>query len=265
MERTFYMLLAYDGTDFHGWQSQPGLRTVQGVLEESLQRVARHRVELVGSGRTDAGVHAAGQVASFVTICPLPPDRLRYAIGARLPEDVAVVALREVSPEFHATRSAVSKLYRYRIHNTPHRPVEQLTQRYTYHYWRKLDLHKMRTASRHFIGEMDFSAMAARGGERESMVRTVLRCDIRRREREVRISVEGKGFLYNQVRNMVGTLLEVGRGRWEPDRVREILAGKERAQAGPTVPARGLSLQWVRYPAELMNPPEVENATETRP
>ncbi|MFQ5414402.1 MAG: tRNA pseudouridine(38-40) synthase TruA [Phycisphaerae bacterium] len=255
MSRTIYLRVAYDGTEFHGWQRQPGLRTVQGVLEASARRVTRHDLELVGSGRTDAGVHASGQVASFVTTCAMPVAALRQALGARLPDDMSVVAAHEVDPGFHATRSAVSKLYTYRVYNTPARPVQRLVQRYTYHCWHRLDVARLRRAAAHMIGEMDFSALASKGRPRETMVRTVYRCDVERFGNEVRISVEGSGFLYNQVRNMVGTLLEVGRGRWAPDHVREILATRDRAHAGPTAPARGLCLRWVRYPGRLLAAP----------
>lgn len=255
VERILSLLVAYDGTEFYGWQQQPGLRTVQGILEQALRRVARHQVDLVGSGRTDSGVHAAGHVSSFVTTCPLAPEKLRHAVGSRLPKDISVTAVREVAREFHATLSAVSKLYRYRIHNAQGRPVEHQRQPYAYHYWEPMDLDRMRAGARHFVGEMDFSAMANAGPARETMVRRVLRCDIDRHLDEIRIDVEGTGFLYKQVRNMVGTLLNVGRGHWEPDRVAEILASRDRAAGGATAPARGLCLMWVRYPAELMNPP----------
>jgi tRNA pseudouridine38-40 synthase len=255
MLRTIYLLVAYDGTDFHGWQQQAGLRTVQGVLEQAVRRVVRHQADLVGCGRTDAGVHAAGHVSSFDTTCELAADRLRHAVGARLPKDVSVIQLRFVQPGFDARRDAISKLYRYRIHNAEGRPVEHVTQRYTYHFWHPLDLDAMRAASRDFVGEKDFSALAGQGDTRESKVRTVLRCDVERHYDEIRIDVEGKGFLYNQVRNMVGTLIEVGRGHWEPDYVAEILASGDRAKAGPTAPAPGLCLQWLRYPASRLRPP----------
>jgi tRNA pseudouridine38-40 synthase len=254
MQRTFRLLIAYDGTEFHGWQRQPGLRTVQGVLEESARRVCRHEVDLIGSGRTDAGVHAVGQAASLTTTCEIPPRRLRHALGARLPHDVSIFALHEARRDFHATRSAVSKLYRYRVHNVSGRPVEHLTQRYTYHFWSRIDFDRMGEAARHFVGTQDFTSMAARGGMRENMVRTVLRCDIERHHEEVRFHIEGSGFLYNQVRNMVGTLLDVGRGRWPAEYVREILDAKDRTLAGPTAPACGLCLQWVRYPPEMLVP-----------
>ena len=254
MERNIYLLVAYDGTEFHGWQNQPGLRTVQGVLEQAIRRAVRHQVGLAGSGRTDAGVHAAGHVGSFRTQSELSPDKLRHSIGSRLPKDVSIEALHDVHPDFNATRSAISKLYRYRIFNAERRPVERLAQRYAYHFWQPLDVQRMRAGATHFVGERDFSAMAASGGERESMVRSVFRCDVERHFDEIRIDVEGGGFLYKQVRNMVGTLINVGRGAWGPGQVAEILAGRDRSKAGPTVPARGLCLQWVRYPPGLLAP-----------
>ena len=254
MLRTIYLLVAYDGTDFHGWQNQPGWRTVQSVLEQSLRRVVRHDLEVIGCGRTDAGVHAAGHVNSFTTTCEIPVDRLRHAIGSRLPEDIAIVDVRHVHPTFSARRSAISKLYRYRIHNARGRPVERRTQRSTYHYWHPLDVERMQAAARHFVGEKDFRAMTPKRTIRESMVRDVLRCDIERHHAEVRIDVEGTGFLYNQVRNMVGTLVEVGRGYWRPEHVAEILDSRDRSNAGPTAPARGLCLQWVRYPPQVLRP-----------
>jgi tRNA pseudouridine38-40 synthase len=200
-------------------------------------------------------------VAGFVTTHDLPPDKLRHAIGSRLPDDVAILAARQVHPAFHATHSALTKLYRYRIHNAEGRPVERRTQRMAYHFWHSLDIERMRQAAVYFVGEMDFTAMTATGTVRESMVRTVLRCDVERHLDEVRIAVEGTGFLHKQVRNMVGTLVEVGCGRWEPQRVGEILASRDRRQAGPTAVARGLCLQWVRYPPHLLMCPEQTRAT----
>ena len=262
MQRTIYLRIAYDGTEFHGWQRQPGLRTIQGVLEQSIMRVVRHPCDLIGSGRTDAGVHASGHVASFRTSCPLPESKFRHAIGSRLPEDVAVAELREVHPDFHATADAVSKLYRYRIFHSQSRPVEHLVQRYVHHIWQPLDIEPMTQAARLFVGTKDFRAFAASGCVRRSTIRTVFRCDIQRRLDEIRIEVEGDGFLYNQVRIMVGTLLNIGRGYWQPDRVEEILAGGDRANAGPTAPARGLCLRWVRYPPAKLSPISIAAAPD---
>lgn len=261
MDRTLKLLIAYDGTEFHGWQFQPGLRTVQGELIQAARRVLRHQVTLRGSGRTDAGVHAAGQVASLRTSSAIPADNVRRAIGSRLPKDMSVIDVQEVHPDFDATSSSVSKLYRYRIHNSPHRPVCAHTQRYAYHFWHPLEWEVMRDAARSFVGEMDFSSMAGAGCVRETMVRRVIRCDVHRHLDEVRVDVQGTGFLYNQVRNMVGTLIEVGRGHWNPEKVAEILASGDRTQAGPTAPARGLCLQWVEYPARLLSPPVPAAAT----
>ncbi len=255
MVRRVALVVAYDGTEFHGWQQQePGIRTVQEVLEQSARRALRHQVAFLGSGRTDRGVHAAGHVCSFDTTSDLSPYRMRHAMGSRLPKDVTIVAVRDVHPTFHATRSAVSKLYRYRIHNTLGRPVERSVQPYAYHYWHALDVELMRRGARYFVGEQDFSAMAATGTVRETMVRRVLRCDVERHLDEIRIDVEGTGFLYKQVRNMVGTLINVGLGRWAPEHIAEILESKKRANAGATAPARGLCLRWVRYPAHLLRP-----------
>ena len=254
MLRRIYMRIAFDGTEFHGWQRQAGVRTVQEVLETTMARVLRHPVKLIGSGRTDAGVHAAGHVEGFATDHQMPAEKMRHAIGSRLPGDLSVVDIRDVHPAFHATKSAISKLYRYRIHNHRNRPVERFTQRYAYHYWHPLDVDRMQVAARHFVGEMDFSALAPTGTVRETMVRTVVVCHVERHLDEIRIDVEGDGFLYNQVRNMVGTLIEVGRGRWAPDHVVDILSSRDRSQAGPTAPALGLCLGWVRYPPHLLRP-----------
>jgi tRNA pseudouridine38-40 synthase len=254
MERNIKLHIAYDGTHFHGWQHQPSLRTVQGEIEEITRRVARHPLTVRGSGRTDAGVHARGQVANFRTTCDIPVENLRRAIGSRLPRDISVIDVHEVHADFVASASASSKLYRYRIYASAARPVENMAQRYCYHCWRPLDVARMREAARHFVGTMDFSAMASAGCERETKVRTVLRCDVHRHLEEIRVDVEGTGFLYNQVRNMVGTLIEIGRGHWPVERLPEILAGKARSAAGPTAPAQGLCLQWVRYPAHLLSP-----------
>ena len=254
MERNLRLLIAYDGTDFHGWQRQPELRTIQGEIEQAAQRVVRHPVALRGSGRTDAGVHARGQVANFLTTCGIPADNLRRAIGSRLPRDISLRELDEVHRDFAASASALSKLYRYTLFNSPRRPVDRMQQRYCYHCWHQLDLGRLAAAAAHFVGDMDFSAMASAGCVRQSMVRTVYRCDVHKRLDEIRIDVEGNGFLYNQVRNMVGTLIEVGRGRWPVDKIPTILAGMDRSQAGPTAPANGLCLCWVRYPAHLLTP-----------
>lgn len=247
MERTLKLVLAYDGTDFHGWQRQAGVRTVQGAAQEVIQRVVRHPVDLVGASRTDAGVHARGQVAHLRTSCTIPDRNLLLAIGHRLPEDVGLVSLERAPEGFHAIRDARRKLYRYTIYNSPQRPVLDLCQRYAWHVWHDLDIERMQQAAGSLVGTHDFAAFASSGHGREQTVRTVRRIDVQRCGPFVRIDVEGDGFLYNQVRNMAGTLVEIGRGRWPPQRAAEALASRDRRQAGPTAPAHGLCLESVRY------------------
>ncbi|MBN1347313.1 MAG: tRNA pseudouridine(38-40) synthase TruA [Phycisphaerae bacterium] len=258
MERNVKLVIAYDGTDFHGWQRQPSLRTVQGTIEQAARRVLRHQVEVLGSGRTDAGVHAAGQVANFRTTSQVPIQNMRRAIGSRLPKDVTIVSACEVPMSFDAIKSSRGKLYRYRVHCAEGRPVERQLQRQTYHFWQRLAIEPMRQGARYLMGRQDFRAMATQGSPREHTIRTVTGIHIHRHYDEVRFDVQGRGFLYNQVRNMVGTLIEVGRGHWPPERVAEIMASGDRSQAGPTTPARGLCLQWVRYDLEILR--RVENA-----
>lgn len=257
MERNLKLVVAYDGTDFHGWQRQPEFRTVQGELEAAAKRVLRHPLALRGSGRTDSGVHARGQVANVRSSCPIPTKNLRHAIGGRLPKDISLLDVSEVHPDFDSILSATCKCYRYRIHNHSRRSVDRLSQRYTYHCWNELDVERMHAAAFYFIGTMDFSAMAGAGCERATMVRTVLRCDVHRHLDEIRIDVVGKGFLYHQVRNMAGTLIEIGRGFWPIEKLPEILESKNRDNAGPTMPAEGLSLQWVQYPSHLLQPTSI--------
>ncbi len=248
MDRNFKLVLAYDGTDFHGWQRQVGVRTVQAELEAVLQRVLRHPLHLAGASRTDAGVHAHGQVANVVTSSSIPVENLARALGSRLPADTALVSAAVVPLEFRASRDACGKLYRYRIFNARRRPVETLAQRYVWHVWHPLDLDRMCAAAAALVGTHDFAAFAGRGSPRPSTVRTIHRLGLERHSDEVWIDVEGDGFLYNQVRNVVGTLVEVGRGHWLPERVTEILASRDRTQAGPTALPQGLCLEWVRYP-----------------
>lgn len=264
MPRNIFLQVAYDGTDFHGWQSQPGQRTVQGVLEDTLQHIVRHPLLLHGCGRTDSGVHAKGHVSHFFTDATLPADRLWHALSSRTPKDLAVIALHEAHSNFHARRSALSKLYRYRIVHSRIRPVGQRMHRYAYHCWDPLDMEKMREAARHFVGEMDFSSMTPRKIVRESMVRRVFRLEIERHLDEIRIDVEGDGFLYKQVRSMVGTLLEVGRGRLAPDDIKDIIQSRDRESAGPTAEPKGLCLEWVRYPSGVLATP-VERTNDHGP
>lgn len=266
MTRTIRITLAYDGTDFHGWQRQPNVRTVQQEVEQAVIRIVRHPTSVLGASRTDAGVHAQGQVACFRTESEIPPRGLANAIAHRLPEDIALVQLRECSDGFHPSRDALGKLYRYRIFNSALRPASRNARRDSWHVWYALDAARMAAAAARMIGTHDFAGFQSAGNPRASTIRTVRRVQVRRRFDELLIDVEGDGFLYNQVRNMVGTLYEIGRGHWPVERIDEILATGDRRRAGRTAPAAGLCLQWVRYgAAPLVDEQELPPACEPAP
>jgi tRNA pseudouridine38-40 synthase len=248
MERNVKLVLAYEGTGFHGWQRQAGVRTVQGELEEVLRSLWGEPVELRGASRTDAGVHARGQVAAALMRASIPVENLARAIGDRLAADVALLHASEAARDFHPARDARGKLYRYRVCNAKCGPVADLAARFAWHVRYPLDLDRMRAAAAGFVGTHDFAGFESQGSPRQATVRTVWRVGLRRHGQDILCDVEGDGFLYNQVRNMIGTLVEIGRGRWPPERVSEILAAGDRQLAGPTTPAQGLCLQWVRYP-----------------
>ena len=245
--RNIKLIVGYDGSNYHGWQIQvPGLPTVQGTLKATIERVVRHPIILHGTSRTDARVHAAGQVANFHTERDLPPDRLRSAINSRCPPDISVRHACLVPDNFHASFRAKSKLYRYRVYNAGDRPVELVNK--CYHCWRDLDVEKMSRAARALLGPHDFAAFASSSTRRiVTTERELFRCQVYSHAPQVIFDIEGDGFLYNMVRNIVGTLLEIGRGRWPVECIDEILASKDRQRAGPTAPAPGLTLQWVKY------------------
>lgn len=249
MTRTIRMTLAYHGGGFHGWQRQPGYRTVQEEVEQTVIRIIRHPTSVMGASRTDAGVHALGQVASFRTDGPIPLRGLQNAIAHHLPDDIALVQIQEAGASFHPSRDARGKLYRYRIFSAVERPVSRQRSGVAWHVWYALDTARMQAAAAKMIGRHDFAGFQSAGNPRASTVRTVRRVHVRRRFDEVLIDVEGDGFLYNQVRNMVGTLYEIGRGHWPVERVDEILVTSDRRLAGPTAPPEGLCLQWVKYDA----------------
>jgi tRNA pseudouridine38-40 synthase len=244
---TFRFVLEYDGTDFEGWQSQPeGHRTVQDTLETALQRVTGMSVRVVAAGRTDAGVHAEGQVASAEietrVVCP----ELQRALNTILPRDLAVVGLEERPGGFHAQHDARSKLYRYRIWNGSW--PSPLRDRRNHWLRAPLDVAAMGEAAHYFEGRHDFASLQTSGSEVHDTVRTLYRVDVKGGPGgEIRIEVEGSGFLRHMVRTLVGILLEVGRGRLEPASVPPLLAARDRGAAPPTAPARGLTLVRVDY------------------
>ena len=249
----FRLLIEYDGTEFEGWQEQPGEhRTIQGCLRSALTQLARgsQTVALVGAGRTDAGVHARGQVAHATLDTRLTPVELWPALNALLPSDIAGRGLAPESPEFHARRDARGKRYRYRLWTKPVRAP--LLGRFVHHLPVRLDLAAMRSAARAFEGRHDFLSLCAAGSRPTSTVRALSRVALAEAgEGELVIEVDGDGFLRHMVRNLVGTLLEVGQGRREADSIPELIAGRERSAAGPTAPARGLELVCVDYGRRL--------------
>jgi tRNA pseudouridine38-40 synthase len=243
--RNLRLLVEYDGTDFAGWQRQDGQRTVQGCLEEAVQVMTGVATFVRGAGRTDAGVHALGQVANFRTDARIPAPGFLRGLNSQLPPDVAVLELAEAPDAFDARWAARGKLYRYQIWNHPVRSPSRA--RTSWHFRAPLDLHAMRTAAARLQGEHDFAAFRASDCERRTTVRLLRRLDLDRRGALITVEVDGTAFLKHMVRILVGTLVAVGRGQLTADDVDRILAARDRTRAGVTAPSRGLTLVRVDY------------------
>jgi len=250
--RNFRLSIEYDGTDFNGWQVQgQGCRTVQGEIERALKTIFGKKIILIGAGRTDAGVHALAHVSNFKVTTRLDAPTLQKALNAHLPPDIAVIGVDEVRLKFHAQFDAKGKIYRYTILNRSYRNAQE--RRFVHHFPYKLNLIRMKAAARYLVGRHDFrSFMATDSAQRETLPtkdtkRTIGRIDIRRQGDLVSIEIEGDGFLYKMVRNIVGVLLEVGTKRLEPTSVKTLLAQKDRKFVSPTAPAQGLCLVKVIY------------------
>ena len=245
--QTLRLVIQYDGTAFEGWQIQDGdrpARTVQGLLRDAAAQITGQPARIRGAGRTDAGVHAWGQIASLRVESKLTPARMLGALNARLPADVAVLDCQLVAADWDALRAARAKHYRYQIWNGRVRSPLRAAR---WHWVREgLDVGAMRAGAEFFVGRQDFAAMQASGSSVKTTVRNLTRCDLTGAGGgEIILDVEGEGFLRHMVRNLAGTLIEVGRGRWQPDTVREILNSLDRGQAGPTAPAHGLAMMRV--------------------
>lgn len=247
----YKLLIQYDGTDFHGWQSQDGLRTVQGELERALSLIEGRGVNLYGSGRTDAGVHAEGQVASVEIHREIAPEKLRAAINGNVAKDVRVLKAAVAAPEFHARYSALEKTYVYRIVNAP--VMSPFWLRYAHHEARAFDLERMQQAAGSFLGKHDWTAFSAAQSDVEDRVRTITRLEISERVEErsrsplVEIRISADGFLRYMVRAIAGTLMSVGRGELDKDDVQEAIDDGVRPTVAATAPACGLTLLSVRY------------------
>lgn len=263
--RNFRILVAFDGSGYHGWQIQKNHPTIQGVLSSAIQKITNESVNLIGSGRTDAGVHARGLVANFKTSTSIEPAILVRALNSILPRDIRVLSARTMPLDFHARLHALSKTYRYQIYRGPVMPPHMARDHYHFSY--PLDLPAMEAASKHFLGEHDFAAFAAYsgrrarpgnsskaatklkriGGRKMGTKRRITLCTLRRTGYRLVLTVEGDGFLHHMVRNMVGTLLEIGRGQMTIREFRDLFKLCDRNLAGFTAPAHGLVLIRVRY------------------
>ncbi len=243
--RKIKLTVQYDGSRYSGWQVQPGKRTIQAELVEAVSNLVGVRTFVHGASRTDAGVSALGQVALFEIDSPVPTENFPQAINDRLPPNIVVIAAEEAPPKFDLLGDVKSKLYRYTIYTGRHRPVLRLNQ--CWHIPKKLDEAAMSRAAKMLIGTKDFKSFATAKDRREETVRTIFRCNVTAEDKWIYIDIEGDGFLYNMVRNIVGTLVEVGRGRWQPEKITEILEARDRTAAGPIAPAQGLCLMWIKY------------------
>jgi tRNA pseudouridine38-40 synthase len=244
--RNLKLTIRYDGTDFSGWQTQPGKRTVQETVEKAITEITREaRVRLNCSGRTDAGVHAVGQVANVYTASKLGCDVLLKGVNAKLPEDVAVRELVEVPQSFCANKDAVRKMYRYVVQDG--RIPDPFLRRYAWFVRQHLDADAMARASRCLVGRHDFRCFETEWPNRLSSVRTITHLSVTRSDECVWIEVEANGFLYNMVRAIAGSLVQVGRGFWPETQIADVLSAMDRRLAGPTAPPQGLFLMRVTY------------------
>jgi tRNA pseudouridine38-40 synthase len=258
--RNIKLVIEYDGTKFAGWQTQrktPACRqagqvtrrksqvTIQETIENALQGILQKKVKVIASGRTDAGVHALGQVANFKTDTKIPALNLKRALNSYLPADIVIKSAEDEGPDFHSRFDAKSKKYRYDILNRAYPPA--LLKNRVYFYYYPLDIELMQKASRSLLGRHDFKAFQASGRPVEDAVRTIKKIRISRKNDLISIEIEADGFLYNMVRNIVGTLIEIGRGKFPSGSLKKIMWSKNRSLAGPTVPACGLYLSEVKY------------------
>ena len=247
--RKIKLIIGYDGTHYHGWQIQPGYSTLQETLCQAATSLVGRKTHVHGASRTDAGVHALGQSGLIEVAGPIPTENFPKALTDRLPKDIAVTDACEVDRRFDLIGDVTRKLYRYTLCVSKPRPV--LMTRYCWHLPDSIDIGAMQQAARHLVGEQNFKSMASGADARQSAMRTLFRCDVTEEiegmNHWVRVDVEGNGFLYNMARNIVGTLVDIGHGRWGADHMPAILKAQDRSAAGQLAPARGLCLMWIKY------------------
>lgn len=242
--RNLKLTIQYDGTKYCGWQKQPNSSGIQGTIEYAIYEITKEKVNIIGSGRTDAGVHALGQVANFKTNSNIPAARIPDALNAKLPKDISIIDCQEVSDDFHSRYSATGKIYRYLIYNKPYR--SPLYKDISYHVRYDLDIEKMRVEAQSLLGTHEFKGFMSSGSSVKDTVRTIHNISIEDSGDLIVLEVEGNGFLYNMVRIIVGTLVDIGRGRIDKP-LEEIIASQDRGEAGHTAPAHGLFLKKVHY------------------
>lgn len=243
--RNIKLIIEYDGKGFNGWQKQPDRLNIQGEIEKAIEETTGEKVDLTASGRTDAGVHSLGQTANFKTDSKIPTEKFAKAINSRLKKSIVIKSAEEVDEKFHSRYSVKSKTYRYIINNSENGTA--IYRGLEYHVPMKLDYEKMNEAIKYFIGEHDFKAFKASGTSSKSSVRKILDGNVRKEGERVIIEVTGTGFLYNMVRIISGTLLDVGLGKIKPEDIPSIIESKDRTKAGKTLPAHGLYLLQVNY------------------
>ena len=243
--RNIKLIIEYDGKGFNGWQKQPDRLNIQGEIEKAIEEITGEKIDLIASGRTDAGVHSLGQTANFKTDSKIPIEKFAKAINSRLKKSIVIKSAEEVDEKFHSRYSVKSKTYRYIINNSENGTA--IYRGLEYHISNKLDATKMNKAIKYFEGEHDFKAFKASGTSSKSSVRKILHGEVKREGERIIIEITGTGFLYNMVRIISGTLLEVGLGKIEPEEIIKIIESKDRNKAGKTLPAHGLYLLKVEY------------------
>ena len=237
--------VSYDGTDFCGWQVQNEMRTVEGELNKAINELTGETTEVIGASRTDSGVHAKGNVAVFDTESTIPAEKFMYAINSLLPDDVTVVESKEVDKDFHPRHCRSVKTYEYRIYTS--RINNPLKRRFAYRFPTELDVEKMDEAAKYLIGEHDFKSFCCVRTQAETTIREIFSADVFRDDEDIVIRVTGAGFLYNMVRIIAGSLMEVGSGKYEPIHIKEVLEGTDRTLAGPTAEPQGLTLVNIEF------------------
>lgn len=242
------MVVAYDGTNYCGWQVQPNGITIEEVLNRSLSNLLGEKIEVMGASRTDSGVHSLGNVAVFDTNTRMPADKIAFALNQRLPEDIVVQGSCEVPSDWHPRYQESTKTYEYRILNRTFRMPTRRLDTYFYHYL--LDVEQMSEAASYLVGTHDFASFCAANAQVKSTVRTIYSCTAQKENDIITIRVTGNGFLYNMVRIIAGTLIEVGAGKRRPVEIKDILAAENRDAAGPTAPAQGLTMMGIEYEQE---------------